>query len=159
MNNQNNDNNSFRNNLLMLWAAEKMLTDKLPVIVEICNNFGLRQNIATHLAETRQHAIIMQFILKQLDIPTSDIENPELQSILDEGDRMMKQPGAGDKEIITASKKVEAFEIQAYRLTAEQAEKLGHKFIASKLYCILEQEQQAETKLSFYENHMDLQNS
>jgi ferritin-like metal-binding protein YciE len=142
----------FYHELQVLWSAESMLVEKMPILIEKASHPGLKKNLAFHLAETDQHKVALEFLCRQFDIDPQGDFNPGMKGILEEGDKVLAKdvsPEALDAAIIAGSQKVEHYEISGYGSAAYYAEMLGHTEVAAKLRMILQEEQQADTKLNF----------
>jgi ferritin-like metal-binding protein YciE len=142
----------FFHEIQVLWSAEAMLVEAMPVMIEQAKNQGLKKNLAFHLAETQQHLAAMEFIAKELEIDPEGDFNPGMKGIIEEGEKVMSKDAteeAMDAALIAGAQKVEHYEISGYGSAACYAEMLGLPAIAAKLRAILEEEQQADTKLNF----------
>jgi ferritin-like metal-binding protein YciE len=142
----------FYHELQVLWSAEKLLTENMPKMIEKAHDLGLKKNLALHLAETDQHKVALENMCKQFGIDPEGDFNPGMEGILKEGDKVMAKdvtPEALDAAIIAGAQKVEHYEISGYGSAAHYAEMLGYEAVAAKLRMILEEEQQADTKLNF----------
>ncbi len=142
----------FFHEIQVMWSAEKLLVEAIPKMIEKAHNMGLKKNLAMHHAETQQHLVAMEYIAKQFNIPPDGDFNKGIKGIIDEGDMVMSKDASAeamDAAIIAGAQKVEHYEISAYGTAATYAEMLGHTAIAAKLRTILEEEQQADTKLNY----------
>src|SRR5436853_7114075 len=142
----------FFHEIQVLWSAEKMLVDAMPGMIERAKNEGLKKNLSLQLAETRIHLTTMEFIARQFSIPPEGDVNPGMKGIIEEGKMVMGEEAtdeAMDAALIAGAQKVEHYEISGYGSAAYYAQMLGHTAIAAKLRAILEEEQQADTKLNF----------
>jgi ferritin-like metal-binding protein YciE len=142
----------FYHELQVLWSAEKMLTEKMPAMIEKAKNPGLKNLLALHLAETDQHKVALEAICKQIDLDPTGDPNPGMKGILEEGEMVMHKEAtdeAMDATLIAGAQKVEHYEISGYGSAAYYAEMLGLEGIAKRLRLTLEEEQQADTKLNF----------
>ena len=147
----------FMHEVRALWSGEKMLTETIPMLVEKAAHPALKMGLAFHLAETDQHKVVLELICKQLGFEHEGVENLKMKSILEEGDRTMSGVSAGnelDELIIAGARRVEQYEIVAYRSAAHYAELMGYLPIASRLRLTLEEEQQADNKLKFIGNEV-----
>ncbi len=75
-----------------------------------------------------------------------------MKGIIEEGEKVMAKDvtdEALDAALIAGAQKVEHYEISGYGSAAHYAEMLGYEAVAAKLRMILEEEQQADTKLNF----------
>jgi ferritin-like metal-binding protein YciE len=112
----------------------------------------LRQLLALHLAETRQHKVAIEGICKELGVDPAGDPNPGMKGILAEGQMVMSKeatPQAMDAALIAGAQKAEHYEISGYGSAACYAEMLGLEAIAMRLRLTLEEERQADTKLNF----------
>jgi ferritin-like metal-binding protein YciE len=142
----------FYHELQVLWSAESMLADAIPLMIEKANHEGLKNMLRLHLAETQQHKVALEMICKQLEIDPTDDFNPGLKGILDEGEKVMAKDATDegmDAALIAGAQKVEHYEISGYGSAACYAEMLGYEGIARRLRLTLAEEQQADTKLNF----------
>lgn len=142
----------FYHEIQVLWSAEAMLVKAMPFMIAKAKNDGLRKNLAAHLAETQQHKTAMEFIAKHFNIPVEGDFNPGMKGIIEEGEMVMSKDvtdEALDAALIAGAQKVEHYEISGYGSAACYAEMLGYVAIAAKLRTILEEEQQADTRLNF----------
>jgi ferritin-like metal-binding protein YciE len=142
----------FFHEIQVLWSAEKMLVDAMPKMIKKAKNEGLKKMLALHHAETQQHEAAVALIAKQFDIDPAGDPNPGMEGIIQEGNMVMSKDAtdeALDAAIIAGAQKVEHYEISGYGSAACYAEMLGHFPVAQKLRAILEEEQQADTKLNF----------
>jgi ferritin-like metal-binding protein YciE len=142
----------FYHEIQVLWSAEKMLTEAMPIMIDRANHFGLKQNLSLHLAETQQHKVALEAICKQLGIEPDGDPNPGMKGILEEGEKVMAKdatPEAMDAALIAGAQKVEHYEISGYGSAAYYAEMLGYDGIAKRLRLTLAEEQDADTKLNF----------
>jgi ferritin-like metal-binding protein YciE len=142
----------FYHEIQVLWSAEKMLTEKMPEMIDRASNFGLKQCLSLHLAETQQHKTALEAICKQLGIQPEGDFNPGMKGILQEGAKVMAKEAtaeAMDAALIAGAQKVEHYEISGYGSAAYYAEMLGYEGIAKRLRLTLAEEQDADTKLNF----------
>jgi len=142
----------FYHEIQVLWSAESLLVEAMPEMIEKAKNDGLKKSLAFHLAETQQHKTAMEFIAKQFNIPPDGDFNPGMKGIIEEGRKVMSKDASDDAldaALIAGAQKVEHYEISGYGTAACYAEMLGYKAVAAKLRSILEEEQQADTKLNF----------
>jgi ferritin-like metal-binding protein YciE len=142
----------FYHEIQVLWSAENMLVEAMPLMIERAKNEGLKNLLALHHAETQQHKTALELICKQLEIDPEGDFNPGMRGILEEGNKVMAKDAtdeAMDAALIAGAQKVEHYEISGYGSAAHYAEMLGYEGIAQRLRLTLEEEQQADTKLNF----------
>jgi ferritin-like metal-binding protein YciE len=142
----------FFHEIQVMWSAEKLLITAIPKMIAKANNEGLKQSLALHLAETQQHLVAVENIAKQFEIIPDGDFNKGIKGIIEEGNMVMSKDAtyeAMDAAIIAGAQKVEHYEISGYGSAACYADMLGYPAIAAKLRSILQEEQQADTKLNF----------
>jgi ferritin-like metal-binding protein YciE len=142
----------FYHELQVLWSAENMLVEIMPDMIEKAKNEGLKNLLAMHHAETREHKTALEYICRQLDIDPQGDFNPGMKGILEEGNKVMAKDStdeAMDAALIAGAQKVEHYEISGYGTAAHYAEMLGYESIAQRLRLTLAEEQDADTKLNF----------
>ncbi len=142
----------FHSELQLLWSAENMLVEAIPLMIEEAKHQGLKNTFRLHLAETRQHKVALEMICKQIDIQLVDEPNPELHRILEERNNTPAENASDeemDSDLIAGALKVERYEISRYSAAATFAEMLGFEGIAQRLRLTLAEEIQANTKLNF----------
>ena len=147
----------FYHEIQVLWSAESMLVEKMPMMIQRAKNEGLKQLLALHHAETQQHKTALEGICKQLDINPAGDFNPGINGILAEGEKVMAKDAsdaAMDAALIAGAQKVEHYEISGYGTAAYYAEMLGYEGIAQRLRLTLAEEQDADTKLNFLAIHL-----
>ena len=142
----------FYHELQVLWSAENLLVEAMPEMIEKASNEGLKQMLALHHAETQQHKTAIELMCKQLGIDPRGDFNPGIKGILEEGHMVMAKDATAegmDAALIAGAQKGEHYEISGYGSAAHYADILGYEGIAQKLRLILEEEQEADTKLNF----------
>lgn len=150
----------FQRQLQSLQSVEALLTQAIPRMMEKATNFGLKKNLAFHLAETRQHKVAVEAICKELGIEAEGEPNAGLQAIIENGEEEMSAETAGttlDAAIISSAIKVEQYEIAEYEKAASYALQAGKEGIAKRLRLTQEEERQAKTKLEFLEQALPYQ--
>ena len=138
--------------LSLMWSGEALLVNKMPSLVAMASNEGLKLSLANHLAETKQHKNTLEFIAKQLKYEFGEIQNPELSKIINEGDeKLVNEPisFAKDLILIEGAIQIERYETAGYKRAAEIALNLGLMEVAAKLSSIKAEEVASKTKLNF----------
>jgi ferritin-like metal-binding protein YciE len=142
----------FYHELQVLWSAETMLTEAMPRMIDKAKNEALKNLLRLHLAETDQHKVALEAICKMLEIDPQGDFNPGIKGILDESQKVMAKDATDegmDAALIAGAQKVEHYEISGYGSAAHYAEMLGYEGISKRLRLTLEEERQADTKLTF----------
>jgi ferritin-like metal-binding protein YciE len=142
----------FYHELQVLWSAETMILEAMPMMIAAAKNEGLKNMLRLHFAETDQHKVALELICKELDVDPNGDFNPGIKGIIDEGKKVMAKDVTDeglDAALIAGAQKIEHYEISGYGSAAHYAEMLGHEGIAQRLRYTLAEEQQADTKLNF----------
>ena len=134
-----------------LYHAEQQLVKTLPKVAKQASSKQLQQLIEGHLTETEGHVAKLEQVFDLLDQPAKGVKCKGMKGILDEGEELMEEKGTPetmDAGIIAAAQKVEHYEIASYGTVATWAEMLGHDEVKEVLREILDEEEQADKKLT-----------
>ncbi|HLH54985.1 MAG TPA: ferritin-like domain-containing protein [Verrucomicrobiae bacterium] len=134
-----------------MYHAEQQLVDALPEVIEKASSPELKQAIQQHLVETEGHVNRLELVFDLLGQPAKAVKCKAMAGILDEGKEMMKSkapPETLDAGIVMSAQKVEHYEICAYGSMATWAEMIGRSDIKALLGQTLNEEQQADKKLT-----------
>jgi len=142
----------FELELKDLYSAEKQLTKALPKMAKASTNAELRQAFESHLEETEGHIKRLEQIFNQLDISYSRVEKCKaMEGLIEEGKEIMEEdlePQVLDAALICAAQKVEHYEMAGYGCARTFAQQLGHEEIADVLQETLDEEGNADKKLT-----------
>ena len=134
-----------------LYNAENQLVKALPKMAKAASSDELRQGFEEHLEQTKGHVQRLEQIFQALD------ENPKgkkckgMEGLLEEGSEVMQEDFEGalmDAAIIGAAQRVEHYEIAAYGTICAFAEELGESEQNSLLNQTLQEEKEADEKLT-----------
>jgi ferritin-like metal-binding protein YciE len=142
----------FELELKDLYSAEKQLTKALPKMAKAATNDELKQAFESHLEETEGQIERLETIFKQLDISYARVEKCKaMEGLIEEGKKLMEEglePEVLDAGLICAAQKVEHYEIAGYGCARTFAQQLGHTEIAELLQETLDEEGNADKKLT-----------
>jgi ferritin-like metal-binding protein YciE len=142
----------FELELKDLYSAEKQLTKALPKMAKAATNEDLRQAFESHLEETEGQIERLETIFKQFDISFSRVEKCKaMEGLIEEGQELTEEglePDVLDAGLICAAQKVEHYEIAGYGCARTFAQQLGHADIAELLQETLDEEGNADKKLT-----------
>jgi ferritin-like metal-binding protein YciE len=142
----------FELELKDIYSAEKQLTKALPKMAKAATNEDLAEAFENHLKETEGQIERLEKIFKQLDISFTRVEKCKaMEGLIEEGKEIMEEdlePEVLDAALICAAQKVEHYEIAAYGCTRTFAQQLGHADIADLLQETLDEEGNADKKLT-----------
>jgi ferritin-like metal-binding protein YciE len=142
----------FEIELKDIYSAEKQLTKALPKMAKAATNDELKEAFTSHLEETENQIARLEKIFKQLDISFSRVEKCKgMEGLIEEGQELMEKdldPSVLDAGLICAAQRVEHYEIAAYGCARTFAEQLGHEDVVDLLQESLDEEGNADKKLT-----------
>jgi ferritin-like metal-binding protein YciE len=141
----------FQDGLKDIYWAEKALTKALPKMIKNATSPQLKKAITDHLAETEKQVIRLEDCFAALGKKAQAKKCDAMQGLLDEGKGIMEEtiPGAvRDAGIISASQKVEHYEIATYGTLAAFAKVLKQEACLKLLLKTLDEETLADKLLS-----------
>ena len=134
-----------------LYDAEKQITEALPKMVDAAATPELRQAFEHHLSETEEHVQRLEEIMEELEIVDHGKKCKGMQGLLKEGEEMMKDATDSltrDAGLIAAAQRVEHYEMAGYGTVVSYANQLNRPEIAEKLQMTLDEEKEADKKLT-----------
>jgi ferritin-like metal-binding protein YciE len=134
-----------------IYWAEKALTKALPKMAENATSEELVQALENHLQETEEHVTRLEQVFEVLGQEAKAKKCEGMQGLIDEAESMMDEAEEGemmDATIIAAAQKVEHYEIATYGTLRTFAETLGLQEAQDILEQTLEEEKQADEKLT-----------
>jgi ferritin-like metal-binding protein YciE len=134
-----------------LYSAEKQLIRALPKIAKAATNQQLAAGFKQHLEETKEHAVRLEKILKDLGHSTRGPKCKGMEGLVAEGEEMIEEEGdeeVRDAGLISAAQRVEHYEIAGYGCARTYAELLGEKAAAKVLQQTLDEEGATDKKLT-----------
>jgi ferritin-like metal-binding protein YciE len=142
-----------------LYSAETQLVDALPKMAEACNSPELKNAFREHLIQTRQHVDRLEQIFQKLGESPKGETCEGMKGLLKEGQSMMKmkgEPEVVDAGLIAAAQRVEHYEIAGYGTVRTYAELLGDQNAVRLLERTLQEEEEADEKLTeIAESHIN----
>jgi ferritin-like metal-binding protein YciE len=144
-----------------LYDAENRIVKALPKMVEGAKSPDLRQALQDHLEQTRGHVDRLERIFQNMGEAPKGEKCKGIVGIIDEGEDMMDlgddaPPSVNDAALIAAAQRVEHYEIAAYGTVRTYARQLGRDQDAQLLNETLQEEGEADKKLtSLAESHIN----
>lgn len=142
----------FELELKDLYSAEKQLTKALPKMAKAATNAELKEAFESHLEETEGQIERLEKIFDQLGVSYSRVEKCKaMEGLVEEGKKVMEEglePHVLDAALIAAAQRVEHYEIAGYGCCRTFAQQLGHQDIADLLQETLDEEGNADKKLT-----------
>lgn len=134
-----------------LYNAETQLVKALPKMAKAASNDQLREAFEDHLRQTSEHVSRLEQIFDQLDEKPSGKKCLGMEGLVKEGSETMGEDyteAVMDAAIIGAAQRVEHYEMAGYGTVRALAEVLGENDHISLLEQTLEEEKQADEKLT-----------
>jgi len=134
-----------------LYSAEKQLIRALPKMAKAANSEALREALQEHLEVTKEQAARLEQIFDQLGISSRGPKCEAMEGLIAEGEELLEQEGAPavmDAGIISAAQRVEHYEMAGYGSARTFARLLGHDEMAETLQKTLDEEGDADEKLT-----------
>jgi ferritin-like metal-binding protein YciE len=134
-----------------LYDAEKRIVKALPKVAEAASDQGLRSALMHHLEQTKGHISRLEQVFRGLGQSAKAKTCNGMKGILSEGEDTIDgidDPAVRDAGIIAAAQRVEHYEIAAYGTVRKWAEQLNDVQGARMLEEILQEEKEADKKLS-----------
>jgi ferritin-like metal-binding protein YciE len=141
----------FYETLKDIYYAEKKLVKTLPKMAKMASAPELKKAIDGHLSETEFHVQRLEQVFTAIDKRAVAKKCEALEGLLKEAEEVMSE--IEDKEtldaaIISSAQTVEHYEIARYGTLATWARELGNRDVAGVLEATLEEEKNADEKLS-----------
>jgi ferritin-like metal-binding protein YciE len=134
-----------------LYNAETQLLDALPKMAEAASSNELKSAFNHHLEETREHVSRLERIFQQIGEKSSGETCEAMKGLIKEGEILVKaegDPDVRDAGIVGAAQRVEHYEIAGYGTARSLARRLGESQMAEILQQTLNEEAEADKKLT-----------
>lgn len=141
----------FVESLKDIYWAEKALTKALPKMAKNASTPELKKAFTSHLSETEGQITRLEQVFELLGKKAVGKKCDAMEGLLKEADGIMEETEPGiirDAGIIGAAQKVEHYEIATYGTLHAFATALGETEVAEFLAFTLEQEKNADSKLT-----------
>ena len=134
-----------------LYHAEKQLVKALPKMAKAALHEDLQAGILAHLEETKEHVVRLERAFKLLDEPAKAKVCPAMKGLIEEGEEALEEKeksAVRDAQIIGSAQRIEHYEMAAYGTARALAETLGEAQVAKILQKTLDEEGEADKKLT-----------
>jgi ferritin-like metal-binding protein YciE len=141
----------FVKELRDLYDAESQITDALPKMIEAASHPQLRQALQEHLQVTKRQISRLDRIFQTMREKPTGETCKGMKGLLKEGSDIISaggDPSTVDAGIISATQRVEHYEMAGYGTVRTYAELLGKQEFAKLLQETLDEEKQADKALS-----------
>jgi len=134
-----------------LYDAEQRLTKALPEMAEAAASSELRRAFEEHHGETQGHVSRLERIFEGMGLSPKATTCDAMKGLIKEGETIVsdiKQSALRDAGLIAAANRVEHYEIAAYGSAKTFARNLGMERAVMMLEETLEEEKNADQKLT-----------
>lgn len=141
----------FEDELKDIYWAEKALTKALPKMAKNATSEELKAALNDHLEVTQNQVTRLEEVFEVLGKKAQAKKCDAMEGLIKEGEGIMEDTKEGpvrDAGIISASQKVEHYEIASYGTLAAFANLLGEEEAAALLEETLSEEKEADTLLT-----------
>lgn len=157
----------LKHEIMDLYSAEEQIIKAMPAMIKRAKNPELKQSLQQHLKVTEAQRTRLDKVQQIMEGGTGNsTENSSgllsrlfkrshfcrgMQGIIEEGERVMAEdmsPEVMDAAIIACSQKIEHYEICGYGTARAFAEELGMTDVASLLEQTLDEEYEADDRLT-----------
>jgi ferritin-like metal-binding protein YciE len=144
-----------------LYSAEKQLVKALPKLAKNAQSPDLQKAFQEHLKQTERHVERIERIFSDLGGSPRGKKCVGMEGLVAEGNELLQEetdPDVLDAGLIAAAQKVEHYEIASYGTVRTWAERLGHNNAAQLLQQTLDEEGDANKKLTeIAESHVNME--
>ena len=144
-----------------LYIAEKQLVKALPKIAKNAQSPDLQKAFQEHLKQTEGHVERIERIFSDLGGSPRGKKCVGMEGLVAEGNELLQEdtdPDVLDAGLIAAAQKVEHYEIASYGTVRTWAERLGYNNAAQLLQQTLDEEGEANKKLTqIAESHVNME--
>ncbi|HMG68625.1 MAG TPA: ferritin-like domain-containing protein [Chitinophagaceae bacterium] len=142
----------FHDELKDIYWAEKHLVKSLPKMKKAASTDELASAIEEHLEITREHVSRLEQVFEMLGFKPQAKKCEAMEGLVKEAESIVEDTDEGtatrDVGVIMAAQKVEHYEIATYGSLATLAKTLGHDDVADILLKTLDEEKEADEKLT-----------
>ncbi len=142
----------FVNELKDIYWAERHLVKALPKMQKAARSQELKQAIADHLEVTNEHVTRLEHVFEMLGKKAQAKKCDAMEGLTTEGQRVIDETDADtftrDVGVIMSAQKIEHYEIATYGGLIQLAKTLGYNDIADILMPTLNEEKEADEKLT-----------
>jgi ferritin-like metal-binding protein YciE len=134
-----------------LFNAENQLIKALPKLAKKASSKRLKSAFTSHLRETEGHVKRLETIGQEMGIKLTGKKCKAMEGLVEEGKEVLEEDGEPsliDAALIGAAQRVEHYEIAAYGTARAMAQRLGQNKIVQLLQMTLDEEGEADKKLT-----------
>ena len=144
-------NDLLEDELKDIYSAEKQLIKALPKMVRKASSGELRDTLEEHLEVTKRQAERLERVFQELGSKAKAKTCEAMKGLIEEAEDMMSEDAEDavlDAAIIGCAQKVEHYEIASYGTVKSWAERIGNNRAARLLDETLQEEGEADKRLT-----------
>lgn len=141
----------FEDELKDIYWAEKALTKAIPKMIKNATSEELISTLTNHLSETEEQVIRLEKVFTLIGKKAEAVKCEAMTGLMKEAEEIMEECEMGsmrDAGIISAAQKAEHYEIATYGTLRQFAETLGMTEVMTLLEATLDEEKEADLKLT-----------
>ena len=134
-----------------IYDAEKQLVKAIPKMAKAASSSELEEALKNHLEQTQGQVQRLEQVFEALGTKARGKTCAGMKGLIEEGQEAIGSEASGemkDLAIIGAAQRVEHYEIAAYGTARTFAERLGNQDVVDLLQETLDEEKEADEKLS-----------
>ena len=141
----------FVQQLKDLYDAEQQLTEALPKMADAATSSELKNAFRQHFQETQDHVTRLEQVFRGINCDPEAEACPAMKGLIKEGSDIASakgDPAVRDAGLIAAAQRVEHYEMAGYGTVRNFAQHLGRDDLARILQQTLDEEGEADKKLT-----------
>ena len=141
----------FEDELMDIYWAEKAITKAIPKMVKNATSPALKEALESHLEQTHEQIGRVEMVFEIIGKKATAKKCAAMEGLIEEGGEIMEACEEGamrDAGIISAGQKIEHYEIASYGTLCQFADTLGFSDAADLLEQTLNEEKDADEKLT-----------
>lgn len=150
----------FVHELMDLYDAENQLVRVLPNLIQAANGPALKTALEEHLTQTQDHVTRLEAVFMGMGMKAKRQTCEAMQGILYEANELLSETtdsAVRDAALIAAVQRVEHYEMAGYGTARTYAYVLGYDHSATLLQETLDEEEQADKRLTQVANTVNAQ--
>ena len=150
----------FVKELRDLYDAENQITDALPKLIDAAHNAQLKHALQEHLSVTKQQISRLDRIFQMMQQKPTGETCKGMKGVIKEGEEIVSaggDPSTIDAGIISAAQRVEHYEMAGYGTVRTYAKLLGLQEMEKLLQQTLDEEAEADSKLTEIANTVNVE--
>jgi ferritin-like metal-binding protein YciE len=141
----------FEDGLKDIYWAENALLKAIPKMIKQTTSEELNETLTSHLEETKDQISRLEKVFSLIKVKAEGEKCEAMNGLIKEASEIMESCEEGsmrDAGIISAAQKIEHYEIATYGTLRQFAETLGLNEVEELLAITLQEEKEADLKLS-----------